>query len=89
MQVLDRNLGLGAGGWFFLFLGRELQGSSGAPGREPRVYYRQEAWGGNKVRQDLSRCRVGGCARMRTRGGGHGEWHLQSISPTAARDRTG
>ena len=44
MKVLDRDLDLGTGGWLFFLFSRKLNGGLRAPGREPRVYHRQEAW---------------------------------------------
>ena len=44
MKVLDRDLGLGTAGWLFFVFSGKLDGALGAPGREPRVQYRQKAW---------------------------------------------
>lgn len=35
MKVLDRDLGLGTGSWFFFLFSRELNGRLGALVREP------------------------------------------------------
>lgn len=37
MKVLDRDLGLGTGGWFLFLFSGKLDGRLGAPIREPRV----------------------------------------------------